>query len=253
MRIAVITGASAGIGREFVLAIDRQEQLDEIWVIARRTDRLEALKEMCRTPIRPIPLDLSDLKSIERYRAVLEREKPEIGILVNAAGFGVFGPFAEKDLEKQLSSVTVNSLALTGMCHISIPYMKHGDSIINMGSKSAWQPVPYQTVYGASKSYVLNFSRALWRELKPKGIRVMCVCPGWIRTEFQQVAHHDEYVKYVDIWYEPQEVAEQAMKDLRKGKIVSLLGHPVRRQVRLVKFLPVKFVMDIWGRQQGIK
>ena len=253
MRIAVITGASAGIGREFVLAIDRQEQLDEIWVIARRTDRLEALKEMCRTPIRPIPLDLSDLQSMERYQAVLEREKPEIGILVNAAGFGVFGPFAEKDLEKQLSSVTVNSLALTGMCHISIPYMKHGDSIINMGSNSAWQPVPYQTVYGASKSYVLNFSRALWRELKPKGIRVMCVCPGWIRTEFQQVAHHDEYVKYVDIWYEPQEVAEQAMKDLRKGKIVSILGHPVRRQVRLVKFLPVKFVMDIWCRQQGIK
>ena len=253
MRIAVITGASAGIGREFVLAIDRQEQLDEIWVIARRTDRLEALKEMCRTPIRPIPLDLSDLQSIERYRAVLEREKPEIGILVNAAGFGVFGPFAEKDLEKQLSSVTVNSLALTGMCHISIPYMKHGDSIINMGSNSAWQPVPYQTVYGASKSYVLNFSRALWRELKPKGIRVMCVCPGWIRTEFQQVAHHDEYVKYVDIWYEPQEVAEQAMKDLRKGKIVSILGHPVRRQVRLVKFLPVKFVMDTWCRQPGIK
>ena len=253
MRIAVITGASAGIGREFVLAIDRQEQLDEIWGIARRTDRLEALKEMCRTPIRPIPLDLSDLQSMERYQAVLEREKPEIGILVNAAGFGVFGPFAEKDLEKQLSSVTVNSLALTGMCHISIPYMKHGDSIINMGSNSAWQPVPYQTVYGASKSYVLNFSRALWRELKPKGIRVMCVCPGWIRTEFQQVAHHDEYVKYVDIWYEPQEVAEQAMKDLRKGKIVSILGHPVRRQVRLVKFLPVKFVMDTWCRQQGIK
>lgn len=253
MRIAVITGASAGIGREFVLAIDRQEQLDEIWVIARRNDRLEALKEMCRTPIRPIPLDLSDLQSMERYQAVLEREKPEIGILVNAAGFGVFGPFAEKDLEKQLSSVTVNSLALTGMCHISIPYMKHGDSIINMGSNSAWQPVPYQTVYGASKSYVLNFSRALWRELKPKGIRVMCVCPGWIRTEFQQVAHHDEYVKYVDIWYEPQEVAEQAMKDLRKGKIVSILGHPVRRQVRLVKFLPVKFVMDTWCRQQGIK
>ena len=253
MRIAVITGASAGIGREFVLAIDRQEQLDEIWVIARRTDRLEELKKMCHTPIRPIPLDLSDLKSIERYRTVLEREKPEIGILVNAAGFGVFGPFAEKDLEKQLSSVTVNSLALTGMCHISIPYMKHGDSIINMGSNSAWQPVPYQTVYGASKSYVLNFSRALWRELKPKGIHVMCVCPGWIRTEFQQVAHHDEYVKYVDIWYEPQEVAEQAMKDLRKGKIVSILGHPVRRQVRLVKFLPVKFVMDTWCRQQGIK
>ena len=107
------------------------------------------------------------------------------------------------------------------------------------------------TVYGASKSYVLNFSRALGRELKDRGIHVMCVCPGWIKTEFQQVAEHDRYIRYVDRWYGPDEVAAQAMKDLEKKKTVSILGHPVRRQVRLVKFLPVKTVMDIWCRQQG--
>ena len=169
------------------------------------------------------------------------------------AGCGVFGPFAEKDLDKQLKSATLNSLALTAMCHVSLPYMREGARIVNMGSNSAWQPVPYQTVYGASKSYVLNFSRALGRELQPRKIQVMCVCPGWIKTEFQQVAHHDEYIRYVDRWYGPEEVAAQALKDLRKGKSVSILGHPVRRQVRLVKFLPVKLVMDIWCKQQGIE
>ena len=253
MRVAVVTGASAGIGREFVYAIDRQENLDEIWVIARRADRLEELKDKCRTPVRPIVLDLSELRALDDYKAILESERPEIAILVNAAGFGVFGPFAEKDLQKQLSSATVNSLALTGMCHISLPYMKKGDCIINMGSNSSWQPVPYQAVYGASKSYVLNFSRALCLELKPKGIHVLCVCPGWIKTEFQQVAHHDEYIRFVDRWYGPEEVVAQAMSDLKKKKMVSILGHLVRRQVRLVKFLPVKFVMDIWCRQQGFE
>ena len=111
--------------------------------------------------------------------------------------------------------------------------------------------MPYQTVYGASKSYVLNFSRALGRELKGRGIHVMCVCPGWIKTEFQQVAEHDRYIRYVDRWYGPDEVVEQAMKDLEKKKQVSILGHPVRRQVRLVKFLPVNLIMGIWCRQQG--
>ncbi|MCR5663254.1 MAG: SDR family NAD(P)-dependent oxidoreductase [Oscillospiraceae bacterium] len=253
MKIAVVTGASAGIGREFVLALDRQESFDEIWVVARRKERLEELRAECRNPVRPVALDLSDLDSVEEYRALLEREKPHVHILVNAAGCGVFGLFAEKELQKQLDSAKLNALALTAMCHASLPYMEKGDSIVNMGSNSAWQPVPVQAVYGASKSYVLSFSRALWRELRPRGIHVMCVCPGWIKTEFQQHAQHDAYIRYVDRWYGPEEVAAQALRDLKKKKLVSILGHPVRRQVRLVKFLPVRLVMDIWCRQQGIE
>ena len=253
MKIAVITGASAGIGREFVYAVDKQGSYDEIWVIARRKERLEELKSVCVNPIRPIPLDLADLESVESYRTMLEQEKPEIVLLVNAAGCGVFGPFAEKNLKKLLGSAQLNSLALTAMCHVSLPYMQAGSSIVNMGSNSAWQPVPYQAVYGASKSYVLNFSRAIGRELRSRKIHVMCVCPGWIKTEFQQAAQHDDYIRYVDKWYGPDEVAAQAMKDLKKKKTVSILGHPVRRQVRLVKFLPVKLVMNIWCKQQGIE
>lgn len=253
MKIAVITGASAGIGREFVYAVDRQEHFDEIWVIARRLERLEELAAKCSTPVRPLAMDLADLESIEEYKALLEKEQPEIGLLINASGCGVFGPFEEKELKRLLNSATLNSLALTAMCHVSLPYMHKGSSIVNMGSNSAWQPVPYQAVYGASKSYVLSFSRAIGRELRSRGVHVMCVCPGWIKTEFQQTAQHDRYIKYVDKWYGPDEVAAQAMKDLRKKKSVSILGHPVRRQVRLVKLLPVELVMNIWCRQQGIK
>ena len=253
MRIAIVTGASAGIGREFVRAIDREGAYEEIWVVARRAERLEELKKECRTPLRPVALDLAAEESLTRYRELLEKEKPEIGLLVNAAGCGVFGPFAEKELDKLLMSARLNALTLTAMCHLSLPYMQAGDAIVNMGSNSAWQPVPWQAVYGASKSYVLSLSRALWRELRPRGIHVMCVCPGWVKTEFQATARHDDYIRYVDRWYGPEEVAAQAMKDLKKKKLVSILGHPVRRQVRLVKYLPVKLVMKIWCRQQGIE
>ena len=253
MRIAVITGASAGIGREFVYAVDRQMAFDQIWVIARREERLQELQEKCRNPIRPIPLDLAETENVERFRQLLEKEKPEISLLINAAGCGVFGPFEEKELDKLLMSARLNALSLTAMCHVSLPYMKTGSAIVNMGSNSAWQPVPWQAVYGASKSYVLSFSRAIGRELKKRGVHVMCVCPGWIKTEFQKTAGHDDYIRYVDRWYGPEEVAEQAMRDLKRRKTVSILGRPVRRQVRLVKLLPVKLVMDIWCRQQGIE
>ncbi len=253
MKIAVVTGASSGIGREFVYAVDKKYSFDEIWVIARRAERLEELKEKCRNPIRPVALDLAADADLKAYAELLEKEKPEIALLVNAAGCGVFGPFEEKELDALLHSARLNALSLTAMCHLSLPCMKSGSAIINMGSNSSWQPVPYQAVYGASKSYVLSLSRAIGRELRPRGVHVMCVCPGWIKTEFQQHAKHDEYIRYVDRWYGPEEVVAQAMKDLEKKKTVSILGAPVRRQVALVKHLPVDMVMDIWCRQQGFE
>ncbi len=253
MKIAVITGASSGIGREFVYSVDKRFVYDEIWVIARRAERLEELKEKCRNTLRPLAMDLASEEDLKAYQALLEREKPEIALLINAAGCGVFGPFAEKDLDALLHSAKLNSLSLTAMCHMSLPYMKSGSSIVNMGSNSSWQPVPYQAVYGASKSYVLSLSRAIGRELKVRGIHVMCVCPGWIKTEFQQHARHDDYIRYVDRWYGPDEVAEQAMADLEKEKTVSILGAPVRRQVALVKHLPVDMIMNIWCKQQGFE
>ena len=253
MKIAVITGASSGMGREFVYAVDREYELDEIWVIDRNGEKLETLRSECRNSLRTLPWDLSDKSRFEEYRKMLEEQKPEIRLLINDAGYGLFGPFETLDLDETLGIMDVNDKALTAFCMISIPYMKKGDSIINMGSNSSWQPVPYQAVYGASKAYVLSFSRAIGRELKSRGIHVMCVCPGWIKTDFQERAKHDEVIKYVDRWYTAKEVIDQAMIDLKKKKKVSILGAPVRRQVRLVKHLPVDLIMNIWCKQQGIE
>ncbi|MBQ2217486.1 MAG: SDR family NAD(P)-dependent oxidoreductase, partial [Firmicutes bacterium] len=244
MNIAVITGASSGMGREFVYAVDREYELDELWVVARRKERLEELQEKCRAKVRPLAWDLADPASFDSFRSLLEAEKPHIRVLVNAAGYGLFGTFEEMGLEEQLGIVDVNDKALTAMCLLSLPYMEKGDAIVNLGSNSSHQPVPFLNVYAASKAYVLSFSRGLGRELKPRGVHVMCVCPGWIKTEFMDTAVRDDTIKYYDRWYTPQQVIEQAMKDLKKKKKVSILGAPVRRQVRLVKFLPVDVVMD---------
>ena len=253
MKIAVITGASSGMGREFVYAFDKDEYFDELWVIARREDRLKELQQKCRARVRPIVLDLEKRESFDVYKALLEKEQPEISLLVNASGFGLFGVFTEMDMDRQLDIIDLNSRALTAMCHMSIPYMTRGSRIVNMGSMSSWQPVPYINVYGASKAYVLSFSRALGVELEGQGIQVMTVCTGWIKTEFFSHAIHDDTVNYFNRYYTPQQVVNKAVKDLKKGKKVSVLGFPERMQARLVKFLPVDFVMNTWCRQQGKK
>ena len=251
MKIAVITGASSGMGREFVYALDRDEEFDELWVIARREQRLLELKEKCRAKIRPIVLDLQTRESFALYRQLLEQEKPEIAVLVNAAGFGLFGAFMDMDMDRQLDIIDLNSRSLTAMCYMSVPYMTSGSRIYNMGSMSSWQPVPYINVYGASKAYVLNFSRALGVELKDRGIRVMAVCPGWITTEFFDHAVHDDTISYFNRYYPPEQVIEKALKDMKKSKNASVLGFPERMQVLLVKHLPVNFVMKTWCKQQG--
>ena len=250
MKIAIITGASSGMGREFVYALDRDEQFDELWVIARRRERLEALQEKVRAHVRVMALDLFEEKSIDVVAETLAAEQPEVAVLVNAAGFGVFGPFAERDLQTQLRIIDLNARALTAMCYVCLPYLKEGSRIYNMGSMSSWQPVPYINVYGASKAYVLSFSRALSEELKPRGVRVMAVCPGWLKTEFFDHAVTDDTICYYNRFYPPEPVIEKALQDMKKGKLTSVLGFPERMQARAVKFLPVKMVMGTWCRQQ---
>ncbi len=251
MKIAVVTGASSGMGRDFVYAIDKEYALDEIWVIARREERLKELQSACKAKIRPLALDLMCRKSFDVYKGLLEECKPEIQVLVNGAGFGLFGEFMKMDLDKQLDIIELNTKALTAMCYLSIPYMPEGSHLVNLASNSSWQPVPYINVYGSSKAYVLNFSRALGVELKGRKIHVMAVAPGWIKTEFFEHAVHDDTIKYYDRFYTSEQVVDKAMKDMKKGKSVSIMGFPVRMQVRMVKLLPVKWIMGIWCRQQG--
>ncbi len=252
-RVAVITGASSGMGREFVLALDRQSAYDELWLIARRLDRLEALAPLTRAKVRPIALDLGVKEELDKYKALLTEENPNVAVLVNAAGFGKFKAFTELSLEEQLNMIDLNDKALVAMTYMTLPYMQKGAAIYQLGSLSSFQPVPYINVYGASKAFVLSFSRALNKEMEKagRGIRVMAVCPGWVKTDFfdRAVVDNDTIV-YYNRFYTAEAVVRRALSDMKKGKDVSICGFPVRTQVWATKHLPHGIVMEIWCKQQ---
>ena len=250
-KIAVITGASSGMGREFVVQLCNQQKFDEVWVIARRTDRLESLSdEVKTTTVRPISLDLTQKESIEAYRALLEAEKPEVDVLVNASGVGRFGTFSDMDLESMDLMVDLNVKAYVAMTYVTLPYLHKGSEVYQLDSLSSFQPVPYICVYGATKAFVLSFSRALNVELKKRGIHMMAVCPGWVKTEFFDHAVKDDTITYYNRFYTADQVVRRALRDMKKRKDVSICGFPIRAQVFFTKLLPHKLVMKIWCKQQ---
>ena len=214
MNIAIVTGASSGMGREFVLQLDEKHDYDEIWVIARRKEALESLKKEVKAKIRPITLDLQNPESFETYKKLLAEEKPEVALLANIAGYGKFGKYDEISLEDCLGMIDLNCKALVAMSQLTIPYMKRGSKILQLDSLSAFQPVPYLNVYGSSKSFVLSYSRALNRELKTKGIRVMSVNPGWVKTEFFDHAtkSSNDAITYFNVMYDAKDVIKTAIK-----------------------------------------
>ncbi len=250
MKIAVITGASSGMGREFVRRIDAEENFDEIWVIARRLERLESLGGTVRAHLRPMTLDLTERACLEEYAAALEKEMPEVAVLVNGSGFGKFGEFFRIPLDTQLSMIDLNDKALVAMTYLTLPYMTAGGRIYEIASLSSFQPVPYINVYGATKAFVLSFTRSLNVELKARGIRALAVCPGWVRTEFFDHAVTDDTITYYNHFYNPDEVVIRALKDMKRGKDVSICGLRIRIQVFFTKLLPHRLVMKIWCRQQ---
>ncbi|MCD7755833.1 MAG: SDR family NAD(P)-dependent oxidoreductase [Firmicutes bacterium] len=254
MNIAIVTGASSGMGREFVLQLHKYVTVEEIWVIARRQAALESLKSEIPVPIRPIPLDLCLPESFDTFAKLLEQEKPTVKLLVNAAGFGKFGAYHKVSIQDDCKMIDLNCKALLVMTRLVIPYMPQGSHILELDSLSAFQPVPYITTYGATKSFVLSYSRSMNRELKSKGIRVMAMNPGWVKTEFFNHAFQtngDGEVQYFDRLYEAADCVATGLKDLYGSrKDYSVHGFPVKFQVFLVKLVPHRLVMDIWLNQQ---
>ena len=254
MNIAIVTGASSGMGREFVKQLGGFVHVDEIWAIARRQEALEALKEEVSIPVRPVMLDLCKEESYEALAALLATEMPNVKLLVNAAGFGKFGTFENIPAVDDYRMIDLNCKALVAVTRAVLPYMKAGSHVLQLDSLSAFQPVPYISTYGATKAFVLSYSRAMNRELKGRGIRMMAMNPGWVKTEFFNHAlqtNSGSEVQYYNKLWEAADVVKTGLKDLYKTKKdYSIHGFSVRMQVRLVKLLPHSMVMNTWLSQQ---
>ena len=235
-KIAVITGASSGMGRRFAETVDSFDRFDEVWVIARHEKALAELRDRVPYPIRALALDLTDRRSFQTYADALAEEPVEVGLLVNASGFGKFRAVVDTPLEVNLNMTDLNCQAVVALCQLTAPYMPRGGQIINIASVAAFQPIPYINVYGATKAFVLSFSRALNRELRSRGVRVMALCPFWTRTAFfaRATTEGGESVvkKYVAM-YEPEQLVQRAWRDASRGRDVSQFGVVARFQTAL--------------------
>ncbi len=247
--IAIVTGASSGIGKEFAFAIDESmESIDEIWLVARRKDRLEALSEKLVHETKLICGDLSNKNTVNRISQLLKSENVKVRMLINAAGYGILGDFTKGERKEEYGMVDLNDRTLTDLCYVCIPYMKKNSRIINIASSAAFVPQPMFAVYAATKSYVLSFSRALNMELKDKGIYVTAVCPGPVRTEFFDVA--EKYgtrkmsIKKATMT-SPDVVVKEALKDSFAKKDISIPTTWMKLFYVACRLFPHRLIMAI--------
>lgn len=245
-RVAVITGASSGMGREFAKMIDKKFNcIDEIWLIARRKDRLEEVREEINKPSIIICHDVSEESFAEYYRKMLKQERAGIKLLINCAGYGIIGSVADTGYDVSVGMVKTNCEGLTTVTHLSLPYMLEKSRIINLASSAAFLPQPDFAIYAATKSYVLSFSRALNMELRDKQVFVTAVCPGPVATDFFRIAEDGQK----RIWYKElfmvdcHSVVNQALEDSIARKELSIYGLAMKAFYILSKRIPHRFIL----------
>lgn len=247
--IAIVTGASSGMGREFVKLLDKESvTLDEIWVIARRGERLKALAKEVHTKLVPIEADLSGSEASAVLDYMLKDKKPSVKFLINSAGFGKIGKINNLPLNVQLSMVKVNCQALTEITGLVLPYMAKKSRIINLASAASFLPQPGFAVYAATKAYVLSFSRALNQELAHTKIRVTAVCPGPVKTEFFNLAEQTGTVPaYKKLaMADPVKVVKKAYRDSIAGKNISVYGGVMKAFHVLTKLIPHELILKFF-------
>ena len=243
-RIAIITGATGGIGREFVRQVSGYE-LDEIWAIGRNEVKLKELSDTYGERIITVATDLSEISGIEKIERMLSEQKPEVRFLINNAGIAKMAACQTFSQEEIIRTIDVNCKAPVLLCNLCIPYMKQGSNILNIASASAFQPNPYINLYAASKAFERNYSRALNVELEGTGITVTAVCPGWVDTELLPKELNGKKVKYPGI-VTAERVVRTALKDAEKKRDMSVCSLYVKCQHMNVKFMPQRLVMKIW-------
>lgn len=248
-KIAIITGATGGIGREFVRQM-RGYHVDEIWAVARSEKRLQTLREECGTKIIPVPADLSDIGGIAKIEEKLRERNVKVCYLINNAGIARMGAGQDFSQEEIITTIDVNCKAPILLCNICLPYMDTESRILNISSASAFQPNPYINLYAASKVFLRNYSRALNVELRGSGISVTAVCPGWVDTELIPREINGKKVMYPGM-VSAKSVVAKALKDAEKRRDMSVCSLYVRCQHVIVKLLPQKLVMRIWVQNIG--
>lgn len=230
MNIAIITGASSGIGKEYAILLDRNlRHTDEIWLIARNKGDLNNVAAMLTHKNRVIALDLTNRSQMLQFQEVLAIAGATITVLVNCAGFGKHGMFEDMDNETVERMLELNTAGLTRMTKYCLPYLKKGSRIIQLASGAAFLPQSGFAVYAASKAYVYSFSRALGSELKKRGIIVTTVCPGPVDTPFLHKAYDEELcgLKKMTV-VSPKKVVQKSIVDSRFKRKVSVCGLPMR-------------------------
>ena len=251
--VAVVTGASSGLGKEFVRLL-MKEKVHEIWAVARNEEKLLALKKQFGKRVRCFSLDLSEFNSIKKFQTLLETEQPAIRYLINNAGYDKFCSYGDLSIDESVNMINLNCSGVVAMGLACIPYMRRGSRIINIASQASFQPLPYQNIYASTKAFVRNYSRALNVELKEKGICVTAVCPGWIDTGLFERANigAKKTIHNFTGMVKPIDVARKALQDAKMGRDISVYSAYVKVAHVVAKVLPQRMMMQLWLWQQGL-
>ena len=223
MSVAILTGASAGLGQSFFRSlVARHPDLDGIWLIARRRQRLEEMAEGCPIPVTVLPMDLTDPACYDALGDKLKADGVSVKILINNAGLGELDYVIDSDWATQSRMVDLNCRALTAVTTVVLPHMERGGFVLNVCSIASFCPNARMTVYSSTKAYVMSFSRGLREELRSLGINVLAVCPGPMKTEFLAVANIGDRSKMFNYlpYSAPDVVADRALVKAAKGKSV---------------------------------
>lgn len=251
MMIAVVTGATSGMGRESAIQLWEQfGGLDEIWAVGRRKERLEQLKHSIGIPVRTFSLDLTKEADRGILKTALDQARPRVKFLVNAAGFGKIGCVKELSLSDQTGMAELNCTALTAVTAMVLPFMPENSRIIQYASSAAFLPQPGFAVYAATKAYVVSYSRALNRELKDQGITVTAVCPGPVKTEFFDIAQTTGEIPLYKqfVMAKPERVVKKAIRDSVAKRELSVYGWTMKAFYLLAKLLPHRLILDVMER-----
>ena len=248
MAIAIITGASSGIGRQFALEIEKTGEVNGFLLIARTRSKLEKLAEELHTPAEILEADLATEEGLNRVREYLAEKKPCVKYLINAAGYGIFGDYTEVTESEVVGMIDLNVKATVLISHMTVPYMERGSHLLEVGSASAFTPLPGFNIYASTKAFVYHYAQALAYELRPKDIAVTVFCPGWVKTGF--FARAESEISRGPKKKKPLLSVEYAvgcaMRAMRKRKILCTCNWFTKMQHLASKILPNRLAISLW-------